>query len=291
MSDAAEHPNASFDLSTAPMRIGRVRLRVRDLAGTSAFYCDILGLLPLEQSDRHAVLGAGGRPLLELVGDPALVPLERRQAGLFHTAFLLPDRASLGRWLGFAGGRRIGLDGAADHGVSEAVYLADPEGNGIEIYVDRPVAAWRGTGAGVEMVNDPLKFDGLNAAADGPWAGMPPESLIGHVHLQVGDLGQAEHFYGDLLGFAVTCRFAGASFFGAGGYHHQLAANTWHSRGAGPRPKGMAGLDAVELVIRDGAHGNAIEVRARAEGLDVKSRGEARILRDPWGTVIAMVTA
>ncbi|MCW8088236.1 VOC family protein [Sabulicella glaciei] len=288
MSDASEHPEPLFDLSAAPLRVGRVRLRVRDLAGTAAFYSDILGLAPMEQSGRHAVLGAGGRPLLELIGDPRLAPLDRRQAGLYHTAFLLPDRASLGRWLRFARARRIGLDGAADHAVSEAVYLADPEGNGIEIYVDRPVSAWRRTGAGVEMTNDRLDLEDLLAAADDSWTGMPAGSVVGHVHLQVGDTGEAEHFYGDLLGFSVTCRFAQASFFGAGGYHHQLAANTWHSGGAGQRPKRMVGLDAVELVVRDGAHIHAVEVRARGEGTPVEIEDDTRVLRDPWGTLIIL---
>ncbi|WP_207540407.1 VOC family protein [Sabulicella rubraurantiaca] len=288
MSDAPRHPEPSFDLSAAPMRIGRVRIRVRDLAQASGFYRDVLGLVPLGQSDRHAVLGTGGMPLLELIGDPGLAPLDRREAGLFHTAFLLPDRASLGRWLHFASERGVALDGAADHVVSEALYLADPEGNGIEIYVDRPVSAWRRTGSRIEMPNDPLDLEGLLASADGPWTGMPDKGAIGHVHLQVGDTALAEHFYGDLLGFQVTWRYPGASFFGVGGYHHQLAANTWNSRGAGPRTEDMAGLDAVELVLRDATARAAIEVRARAASLGVGTEGEARVLRDPWGTAIVL---
>ncbi|WP_207539553.1 VOC family protein [Sabulicella rubraurantiaca] len=286
MSGSNQHLDPSFDLNAAPMRIGRVRLRVRDLSGVVQFYRDILGLVPVKQSNRRAVLGAGAQPLMELIGDPRFAALEGRQAGLFHTAFILPDRTSLGRWLRFAKERNIGLDGAADHGVSEAVYLADPEGNGIEIYSDRPVSAWHRTGRKVEMTNDRLDLEELMRVADGPWTGMPTESTIGHVHLQVGDIAEAEHFYGDLLGFEVTCRFPQASFFGAGGYHHQLAANTWRSGGAGPRMEGMAGLDAVELMIRNGADGSAVEARARAAGMTVKAESGERMLCDPWGTVI-----
>ncbi|GAA0596281.1 VOC family protein [Craurococcus roseus] len=290
MSAATEHPEAAFDLGTAPMRIGRVRLRVRDCAGVAGFYRDVLGLVPLEEAAGRVVLGAAGTALLELVGDPSLAPLDRRQAGLFHTAFLLPDRASLARWLRFAAERRIRLHGASDHGVSEAIYLADPEGNGIEVYADRPVSAWHSEGGRVDMPSDPLDLEGLlAAAADGRWTGMPAGGVVGHVHLQVGDTVAAELFYRDLLGFDVTCRYPGGSFFGAGGYHHQLAANAWNSRGAGPRPDRMAGLDAVELVVPDGAARIAVEGRARAAGLGVEGEGAARVLRDPWGTAITLV--
>ncbi len=290
MSAATEHPEAAFDLGAAPMRIGRVRLRVRDIAGVSGFYQDVLGLVPAAQSAGHVVLGAAGTSLLELVGDPGLAPRDRRHAGLFHTAFLMPDRASLARWLGFAAERRIRLHGASDHGVSEAIYLADPEGNGIEVYADRPVSAWRSAGGQIDMPSDPLDLEGLLAAADGPWTGMPAGSVIGHVHLQVGDTAAAERFYRDLLGCDVTCRYPGASFFGAGGYHHQLAANTWNSRGAGPRPAGMAGLDRVELVVRDGSALSGIQQRAQAASLGIEADGDGAVLRDPWGTAITLVS-
>jgi catechol 2,3-dioxygenase len=289
MSVAIQHPKAAFDLGAASMRVGRVRLRVRDLASVSGFYQDVLGLVPVGQSTGHVVLGAAGMPLLELVGNPALAPLDSRQAGLFHTAFLMPNRASLARWLRFVADRHIRLHGASDHGVSEAIYLADPEGNGIEVYADRPVSEWRSTGGGIDMPSNPLDLEGLLATADGRWAGMPEGGIVGHVHLQVGDTAEAERFYGDLLGFEVTCRYPGGSFFGAGGYHHQLAANSWNSRGAGPRPNSMAGLDAVELVVRDGATWGAIERRARAADLVIESDGDGTLLRDPWGTAIAVV--
>ncbi len=289
MSVATDSPKTVFDLGAAPIRIGRVRLKVRDLAGVSGFYQDILGLVPVEQSAGRVALGIGTTPLLELIGDPGLAPLDRREAGLFHTAFLLPDRASLARWLGFVAHRQIRLHGASDHGVSEAIYLADPEGNGIEIYADRPMADWRSTCGQIEMPSDPLDTEALLAAADGGgWTGMPEGGVVGHVHLQVGDTAAAERFYGDLLGFEVTCRYPGGSFFGAGGYHHQLAANTWNSRGAGKRRERMTGLDTVELVIRDAATLHAIEARAEAAGFRREKGGHGTVLRDPWGTAITL---
>jgi catechol 2,3-dioxygenase len=290
MSAATKPAEAAFGLDAAPMRIGRVRLRVRDLPGVAGFYRDTLGLVPLEEAAGRIVLGTAATPLLELVGDPGLAPLDRRQAGLFHTAFLMPDRASLARWLRFVAERGIRLHGASDHGVSEAIYLADPEGNGIEVYADRPVSAWRSVGGQIDMPSDPLGLEGLLATADGPWTGMPAGGVVGHVHLQVGDTATAERFYRDLLGFEVTCRYPGGSFFGAGGYHHQLAANSWNSRGAGQRPDRMAGLDRVELVVRDRAVRSAIEERARAAGLGTAAASDGTVLRDPWGTAIALVS-
>jgi catechol 2,3-dioxygenase len=291
MTVTTEHLATEFDLNAAPMRIGRVRLKVRDLAGVSGFYQDALGLVPVGQSAERIVLGVSGKPLLELVGDSSLAPLDRREAGLFHTAFLLPDRANLAHWLGFITRRRVRLLGAADHRVSEAIYLADPEGNGIEVYADRPVADWRAAGGQLDMPSNPLDLQALLAAGSGgTWAGMPAGSVIGHVHLQVGDTAAAERFYRDLLGFEVTCRYPGGSFFGAGGYHHQLAANTWNSRGAGPRPNRMAGLHSVELVVRDAATRSAIETRAQAVELHHELDGDGSVLRDPWGTVITLVS-
>jgi catechol 2,3-dioxygenase len=236
--------------------------------------------------------GGGGpppRPLLILHGDPALAPRDSRQAGLFHTAFLMPDRADLGRWLAHVAQSGTSLEGASDHIVSEALYLSDPEGNGIEIYADRPVAAWRTPSGEVRMATDRLDLqDLLRAAGSTRWQGFPEEGSIGHVHLQVGDTGAADRFYRDLLGFDIAARYPGASFYGAGGYHHQLAGNVWHSRGAGPRPEAMAGLDRVELVARDQGVRDAILSRARRSGADIAEDTGAPALRDPWGTTIAL---
>src|SRR5690606_21160278 len=252
-----------FDMSTAPLRVGRVRLKVRDLDAVSRFYRSILGLTQIERDDRRAVLGQDRTPLLVLEADPALAPGDRRQAGLFHTAFLMPTRADLARWVGHIAAERMRIQGASDHIVSEAFYLADPEGNGIEVYADRPVAQWLDSQGRIEMTTEPLDIaDLLTAAGDTGWAGFPEAGSIGHVHLQVGDTAAADRFYRDVLGFDIAADYPGASFYGSGGYHHQLAGNIWNSRGAARRPEGMAGLDAVEIIARNAADIETIVARA-----------------------------
>lgn len=278
-----------FDMGTAPMRIGKVRLKVRDLDAVSAFYRDVLGLAVMAGDGREAVLGTGRAPLLALQADPALSPRDRRQAGLFHTAFLMPARADLARWLGHAAATGVRLDGASDHLVSEAVYLADPEGNGIEVYADRPVSRWHGADGGIRMATEPLDMHDLLAAGAGTrWTGFPEDGRIGHVHLQVGDTAAADRFYRDVLGFDIAADYPGASFYGSGGYHHQLAGNIWNSRGAAQRPRNMAGLDAVEIVVRDAAGVAAIASRAEGAGIEASRAGEGVTLRDPWGTAITL---
>ena len=255
--------------NTAPLEIGQVTLTVNDLATVGDFYEQALGLARLNSDGTEAVYGAGNRPLLRLLADRGARRATRREAGLFHTAFLLPSRADLGAWLHHAAANRIGLHGASDHLVSEALYLADPEGNGIEIYVDRPRSAWSWNAGEVAMVTDPLDLQEVADTATGPWRGAPEGSVVGHVHLQVGNLAEAEAFYAGKLGFPVTSHYPGATFFGSGGYHHHLAGNVWNSRGAGVRQGPATGLAAVEI-LGDPAALAAI--------------GTAEALSDPWGT-------
>ena len=279
-----------FDMNAAPMRIGRVRLKARDLDRVATFYQTVLGLDPIGSGDSLVTLGRDDTPLLEIAGDPTLSAVDGRQAGLFHTAFLLPTRAELGRWLAHANRSGIALQGASDHIVSEALYLADPEGNGIEVYADRPVRYWHGHDGHIRMATDPLDLqDLLRSAGDRVWEGFPLGGSIGHVHLQVGDIAQAERFYRDVLGFEIAASYPGASFFGSGGYHHQLAGNVWNSRHAGQRREDAAGLDAVDILVRDEAHRQAIVTRAGSAEI-VPSRGaDAITLHDPWGTRINLV--
>lgn len=278
-----------FDMSAAPMRIGKVKLKVRDLDAVSGFYGKVLGLAVMAKDDREVTLGTGQAPLLVLEADPALTPGDRRQAGLFHTAFLMPTRADLARWLGHSAGAGVRLQGASDHIVSEAVYLADPEGNGIEIYADRPVSRWCGADGGIQMTTEPLDVQDLLAAGEGTsWTGFPEDGNIGHVHLQVGDTAQADRFYRDILGFDIAVDYPGASFYGSGGYHHQLAGNVWNSRGAARRPEGMAGLDTVEIIVRDAADIANIMARAESAGIKPANSSEGVILRDPWGIAITL---
>lgn len=241
--------------------ISHVALLARDLPSLSAFYQTALGLRPLAGDETR--LGAGNKLLLELRPAPGAAPHDPRQAGLFHTAFLLPDRAALGRWLRHAQTRGIRLSGAAAHGVSEALYLDDPEGNGIEIYHDRDPALWPREGDRIAMTTERLNLAALAACADAPWHGAPSGTVIGHVHLQVGDLAAADAFFGGRLGMTRTFDAPGGAWYGWNGYHHHLAGNIWNSRGAGPRNPDMAGL--AEVVLADAAR-------------------SGQSLTDPWGT-------
>lgn len=277
-----------FNHASAPLRIGRVHLRVRDLDKVSDFYQRVIGLAVIDRSARTITLGAGTAPLLELLADPAATPRNPRNAGLFHTAFLLPTRVDLARWLAHAIKQGVKLQGASDHIVSEALYLADPEGNGIEIYADRPMSRWRDANGQIHMATEPLDIPDLLAAGTSGQTGFPEGGIIGHVHLQVGDTGAADGFYSDILGLDIASRYPGASFFGSGGYHHHLAGNIWNSRHAGLRPARAAGLGAVEIVARNPSTRAAILDRAEAAGIPVAKEGEETVLRDPWGTAIAL---
>lgn len=270
------------DTTLPPLRIGRVALTVHDLDGVADFYRTAIGLELLARDGTVAILGASATPLLELRRDAAARRHERREAGLFHTAFLLPDRTDLGRWLGQVADRGLRLHGAADHGVSEALYLSDPEGNGIEVYADRPREAWTRRGDTVEMHNGAIDLPALVAAGAGrPWRGAPESTTVGHVHLQVGDLPRAEAFYRDRLGLAMTWRYGEAGFYGSGGYHHHIATNTWNSRGAPARGGSVTGLAEVELLARDA---NVLDT---VRGNDAASAGDDDLLlHDPWGTAL-----
>jgi catechol 2,3-dioxygenase len=263
--------------ATAPLEIGRVALTVNDLPTIRAFYEAALGLLPLGGDGDVALLGAGDRVLLELRQDRLARRRSAREAGLFHTAFLLPSRAALGRWLRHAADTQVPVQGASDHLVSEAIYLADPEGNGIEVYADKPRAAWPMKGGQIQMATDPMDVNGVAASADGPWTGAPEGTVVGHVHLQVGNVPEAEGFYHGTLGFDIVTHYPGATFLGSGGYHHHLGANVWNSRGAGRRNFPSTGLAGVEIL----AGASALDaLLARTDG--------QRHLADPWGTQVTL---
>lgn len=254
--------------AAAPLEIGTVRLVVNDLTKVADFYARALGLEKLGGDGTTARLGAGNATLLELHADPAARKSSPREAGLFHTAFLLPDRSDLGAWVHHASNSRLPVQGASDHLVSEAIYLADPEGNGIEIYTDRPRSKWTGPDGKIKMATDPLDIDDLAASARGPWKGAPAGTVVGHIHLQVGNVADAEAFYRDRLGFPVMAHYPGAAFYGSGGYHHHIATNIWNSRNAGPRSYGT-GLSGFTI---------------RAETLPETTR-----VTDPWGIEIDFV--
>lgn len=270
--------------SDAPVDIGHVVLTVRDLAKVADFYRDVIGLTPLSADGETVRMGAGNRLLLELRGDKAAEIRNPRGAGLFHTAFLLPSHTALGNWLRHMAINRHPIQGASDHLVSEAIYLADPEGNGIEVYADRPRDSWGWNGKEVAMSTEALDLNRLLADADAEWTGAPEGSVVGHVHLQSGTLSPAEAFYKGTLGMDITAHYPGAAFYSTGGYHHHLATNIWNSRGAGPKPEGTTGL--TELVLRADPQEIA-KVAARA-GREAGGNSDSLTLLDPWNLAITL---
>lgn len=272
-------PAAGLEAFAAPCHIGAVALRVVDLAAMTAFYRDRIGLALIARTPERATLGVAGWPLLHLL-EGAVRPTS--PVGLFHLALVLPSRAALADWFAHAAGTGLALEGASDHLVSEALYLSDPEGNGIEIYRDRPRADWPRRDGRIAMATERLDLAALlREAAGGAYSGLPDGTRMGHVHLRVGDTLAAEAFYRDALGFDLTVRYPGASFFASGGYHHHIAVNVWSSRGAGARGPGEAGLDHVEIVAARDPDFAALRARMLAAG--GADDGEAVTVADPWG--------
>lgn len=276
-------------------RLGRVRLQVADLARSLAFYEHVLGLRVVERSAGRAELAAHGhcRGLVELNERPGARPMTQRgRLGLYHFAILLPDRPSLGRFvrrLGDAGVRA----GAGDHLVSEAFYLTDPDGLGIEVYADRPRETWRRVGRELMMATDPVDVRGLVAAAgDAPWGGMPDGTVIGHVHLHVGDIAKASAFYSEALGFdRIVWSYPQALFFGAGGYHHHLGTNTWAGTGAQPPADDDARLLEWTIELPDAASVRAAAESLAAAGHTAERADDAFTVADPWGTRVRVRVA
>jgi catechol 2,3-dioxygenase len=270
---------------TRPAYVGQAHLVVSDLDKVSAYYQTAIGLKLLEKTASGQLLGVAGRPLLQLTTRGDAVRAPRNAAGLFHTAFLLPDRASLAHWLAHAANTNLPLDGASDHLVSEAIYLTDPEGNGIEIYADRPPMQWKMHSDGtVEMATLRLDLQALyNSAPQTPWTGMPEGTALGHIHLQVGNIADADVFYRDVMGLQLMARYPGASFFGSGAYHHHVAANIWNSRGAQARSAAMTGLAGYSLRFNEqSALDTALAALDRLE-IATERQSDGWALQDPWG--------
>jgi catechol 2,3-dioxygenase len=272
--------------------LGAVRLNVADLPAMRAFYERVIGLESLEGGHAAARLGAGeGAPVVELVERPKAPPRPPGTTGLFHLAILLPDRGELARALRRVADAGWRLTGASDHLVSEALYLDDPEGNGIELYRDRPRDEWSYEGGSLQMATLPLDLEGLVAELDGDGSAprMPAGTRIGHVHLQVGDLEEAGAFYHGVLGFDVTVRsYPGALFVSAGGYHHHVGLNTWAGEGAPPPPPGARGLAGFEVVPPNEAEIEAIAQRAEAAGKSVLRDDGGLRLSDPSGNDVVL---
>ena len=270
------------------MRLGRVKLQVADLARSIEFYEEVLGFRTTAGDSSLAVLSAHGddTPIIELHERPgAKTNPVRSRLGLFHVAYLVPDRPSLGRFARHLAAINARA-GASDHVVSEAFYLHDPDNLGIEVYVDRPRSTWTRVGRQLVMGTDPIDIAGLHAAADGPWTGMPAGTTVGHVHLHVGDIATASSFYSDALGFdRIVWNYPGALFLSAGGYHHHLGTNTWAGRAPSPSADEARLLEWTIQLPADAARSAMAESLTNA-GHSVEQDGTGLVTRDPWGTQI-----
>jgi catechol 2,3-dioxygenase len=277
----------------ADARLGAIRLRVADLDRLTRFYDEAIGLRTLERENGVVALGAhDGRPLVELEAAPDAPRRPPHTTGLFHLALLVPTRADLAvalRRVVAAGWR---LSGASDHLVSEALYLSDPEGNGIELYRDRPREDWPRLGGTLQMDTLPLDLGSLLSEGDGTDgdAGMSPGTTLGHVHLQVADLAAAERFWADALGLDVTVRgYPGALFVSAGGYHHHVGLNTWAGIGAPPPPEGALGLDRFAIVLPDDEAVRAAGERLAVAGAPVElGDDDGVVATDPSGNAVVL---
>jgi catechol 2,3-dioxygenase len=281
--------------------IGTVHLTVADLERAITFYTGTIGFRVIQRTNQSAILGVSGQSLLLLTELPGARPA-RGVTGLYHFAILLPSRRDLAMTLAHLLELRTPLQGASDHAVSEAIYLADPDGNGIEIYCDRPRAEWPRAGAQVRMTVDPFDADGVLGEltrAPAVWSGLPAGTVIGHIHLHVAHLAPARRFYCDVLGFALMQCFGGAAeFVAAGGYHHHIGYNVWAGVGAPPPDPDMVGLRWFTLRLPDSASVDALLRRAGAASLTIDATPATGVsgvslplLRDPSGNGVAFETS
>ncbi|HTP18767.1 MAG TPA: VOC family protein [Solirubrobacteraceae bacterium] len=275
--------------------IGTVALTVTDLDRSRAFYERAIGLRASELDNGTLALGATGEPaLIELRGDSSAARLNRRAPGLYHLAILVPTRLDLAFALARLAEARWPLDGASDHLVSEALYLSDPDGNGIEIYRDRPRAEWPYAGDQLQMSTLALDLNDVLGELRGAselQTTVPSGTTIGHVHLQVADLAEAEAFYHGVLGFDVMVRgYPGALFVSAGGYHHHIGLNTWHSAGATAAPSGSVGLRSFAVELPDERELAAVLARVQAASIPGSPAPDGMLVRDPFGSGVVLRT-
>ena len=275
-------------------RPGPVHLTVSDLPRSLDFYREAVGLETLERGGDRASLGSGGRELLVLVEEPG-ASSSRGYAGLYHFALLVPERVQLAAWLAHAVRDGVLLMGLSDHDVSEAIYLADPDGHGIEIYRDRPRETWEGR-VGERLTTMPLDVDSLlrelDDPASTPFDRLPEGTTMGHVHLKVADIPSTIAFYRDVLGFDLTAQLgAQAAFLSAGGYHHHVGANTWESAGAPAAPPGTAALRHATVVLPDPGARDEVVGRVEDAGIAVEERDGDPLVRDPSGNALVLNVA
>jgi catechol 2,3-dioxygenase len=298
MTDSPSHAATAAPEQTlnADTGMDAVTLRVGDLELMASYYANALALEPLEERARgaevHRVLGRCRTPMLRLIGTPGLPAVDPRQAGLFHTAFLFETAPALAATVFRAvQDPRSRFTGSSDHLVSEAFYFTDPEGNGIELYVDRDRSQWRYVNGDLQMSTlylDPNAYLKAHLSDDAIDSVARTAGKVGHVHLQVGDVPTARAFYVDALGFQTTVDgYPGALFASAGGYHHHVAMNTWNSAGAGPRAASL-GLGDVAITVPTRDDLDALTARLAHRRLPFADTGREVVVTDPWGTQVTV---
>lgn len=292
MSTVTQHPpTTSIDPAT---EVGLLALTVADLDRSLLYYTEGIGLAVLEREGLTATLGVAGRPLLILSEQPGAEPWPRggrSYTGLYHFAILLPTRADLGRWLRHWLELGLPVPGQGDHIVSEALYLEDPDGHGIEVYRDRPRDGWQWQNGQVRMGTGPIDIRGLleEAARSGePWTGQPSGTRLGHMHLQVGDIPQAVIFYHEILGFDIVAQMPSALFVSAGGYHHHIGMNTWHSQRAGQAPADSVRLRFFTIDLPTDEARRAVLARLDAASIPHTEANGNITLQDPWQNTILL---
>jgi catechol 2,3-dioxygenase len=273
--------------------LGPVHLTVADLGRSVDYYEQAVGLTMLEHDGGQASLGTAERELLVLAEEPGARP-SAGYTGLYHFALLVPERVDLARWLAHAAADRVALTGLSDHFVSEALYLSDPDGHGIEIYWDRPRETWEGQ-VGERMTTLPLDVDSLigelPGEPDAGFEGLPAGTIMGHVHLKVASIPETVAFYRDVLGFGLMAQLGPyAAFLAAGGYHHHLGANTWESAGAQPPPEGTAALRHATVVLPDDAELTRVTARAGDAGVAIEESAAGALIRDPSGNAVVLTS-
>jgi catechol 2,3-dioxygenase len=271
--------------------MGAVELTVTDLDRSVHFYETAIGLRLHGREGDRAALGAGGEDLLVLVEDRD-ARRAGRHSGLYHFALLMPSRLELARAAARLAITRTRISGASDHGISEAIYLPDPDDNGIELAADRGREHWGDLRDPTTMGGpEPLDLAGLMSLVEDeePHAHVDPATTVGHVHLHVGDLDRGLAFYRDVIGFEVMTLLDSAAFVAAGGYHHHLGFNLWRGRGAPPAPAGVVGLRHWTVVLPAGAAA-ALRERVIAAGAPYEDTPEGLLVRDPWGIELLVST-
>jgi len=273
--------------------VGTVTLKVADLDRSLAFYNQLIGFETFERNTSSAVLGAGNRCILNLEAVPGASPLARNVTGLYHAAIVWPDRHSLAIKIAQLASVRYPF-GYADHLVSEAFYLDDPDANGLELYRDRPRSEWNWDGKTVRMASDPIDFDSFfgeikETDEDLESVAAPAGTKLGHMHLRVADIPIAQDFYHGVLGFDVVASLPGALFVSAGGYHHHLGMNTWESRSGKPPVEPSAGLREFSITLPDEAEMDRLTKQIEAAGIAVELGDQSATVLDPFQNRIRLI--